>query len=1150
MPSLRARAAGLALVGLLVPSLGLHAQVRDTTRQARDSLRRDAARRPSARGDTTTRADTARTGAAGRDTTRARGDSAPPSPYNGLRLRSIGPALTSGRIADIAVHPRDKRIWYVAVASGGVWKTTNAGTTWTPVFDNEASYSIGTVVIDPKNPNVVWVGTGENNAQRSVSYGDGVYKSVDGGRSWQNVGLKQSEHIGRILIDPRNSDVVYVAAQGPLFNRGGDRGLFKTMDGGKTWKKILDGGEWSGASDVVLDPRNPDVLLATTWQRFRRQWGYIAGGPQSGLWRSTDGGATWKKSQTGLPNEELGRIGLAVAPANPDVVYAIAEAANARGGFYRSRDGGVSWERMSGYQAGGLYYNEIFPDPKDVDRVYSVDVQVQITDDAGRTFRRLGERNKHVDNHVVWIDPDDTEHLLIGCDGGLYESFDRGQTYRFFGNLPVTQFYHVDTDNALPFYRVYGGTQDNFSLGGPSRTRTEHGITNADWFVTAGGDGFVSRADPKDPNTVYAESQHGNLQRFNLLTGESINIVPQPEPGDAPIRWHWDTPLIISPHLNTRLYFASDRVYRSDDRGTTWRAISTDLSRQIDRNRLKLMDRIWSVDAVAKNTSTSFYGAVVTLAESPLKDGLLFAGTDDGLIQISENGGGSWRKIDHVPGVPDTTFVSRLTPSQFDANTIYASFDNHKSGDYKPYIVKSTDLGRTWTSVSGNLPERGTVYVVIEDHVDRNMLFAGTEFGLYVTTNGGQRWTRLRGGLPTIQVRDLAIQRREDDLVVATFGRGFYILDDLSSLRALTPKVLAAEATLLPVKKASMYVLASPLGGTGASFQGASFYFAPNPAPGAVFSYYLKAELRSRRARRQAAERDAARRGQDVMYPAWDSLKAEDQEEAPAMLLTVSDQDGRVVRRLTGPVTAGVQRVTWNLRYPAPNPPGSGGGGPGGEGGAGGGDPEQETPFGGGGPSGPMVIPGRYTVVLSKRVDGVVTTIGEPQSFTVAPLDSGVAPRSPAVVAFQQKTAALQRALLGANAAATESMNRIQSLKRALQETPSADDQLGSEVRRIEASLREIQMALAGDPTIARRQEPTLPSLLNRVNGIANSLWSNTMEDATATQKRQYEIAAGELGGLLDRLRTLLDQDLKRVEDRAEAAGAPWTSGRVPVWKP
>jgi photosystem II stability/assembly factor-like uncharacterized protein len=665
--------------------------------------------------------------------------------------------------------------------------------------------------------------------------------------------------------------------------------------------------------------------------------------------------------------------------------------------------------------------------------------------------------------------------------------------------------------------------------------------------VTAGGDGFQTRADPKDPNTVYAESQHGNLQRFNLATGESINIVPQSEPGEPALRWHWDTPLMISPHVNTRLYFASNRVYRSDDRGTTWRAVSPDLSRQIDRNKLKMMDRVWSVDAVAKNTSTSFWGSVVTLNESPVKDGLLVAGTDDGLIQITENGGQSWRKVDHFPGVPDTTFVSRVTPSQHDANTIYASFDNHKSGDYKPYVVKSTDLGRTWTSISGNLPEKGTVYVVIEDHIDRNLLFVGTEFGLYVSTNGGGRWTRLRGGLPTIQVRDLTIQKREDDLVVATFGRGFYILDDISPLRALTPQVVAKEGTLLPVKKASMYVLSSPLGGTGASFQGASFYLAPNPAPGAVFTYHLNRELRSRRARRQAAEKTAAGRGQDVPYPAWDSLKAEDLEEAPAIILTVSDAEGRVVRRLTGPVTAGVQRVTWNLRYPTPTPVGAGAGG----GGGGGGDePDQESPFGGGGPQGPLVVPGRYTVALAKRVDGVVTALGDPQTFTVAPLDSGVAPRSPVVVAFQQKTAALQRALLGANAAANEAMTRIQALKRAIQETPSADDRMGTEVRRIEGRLREIQMAFSGDPTMARRSEPTPPSLIQRVNGIANSLWSNTMEDATATQKRQYDIAAGELGGLLDRLRTLMEQDLKRLEDQAETAGVPWTSGRVPVWKP
>lgn len=1052
----------------------------------------------------------------------------------GLRLRSIGPALLSGRISDFAVHPTNKKIWYVATASGGLWKTTNAGTTFTPIFDDQPSYSIGVVVLDPRNPNVVWVGTGENNAQRSVSYGDGVYKSIDGGRNWQNVGLKESEHIGKILIDPRNSDVVYVAAQGPVFKGGGDRGLYKTTDGGETWNKVLDGGEWGGVADVVMDPRNPDILLASTWQRTRRQWGYIAGGPESGLHRSMDGGATWTKSQRGLPTEELGRIGLAISPANPDVVYAIVEAANRRGGFYRSRDGGVNWERMSSHNTIGLYYAEIFADPGDVDRVYSMDVRTMITEDGGRTFRPLGERNKHVDNHVIWIDPDDTEHLIIGCDGGLYESFDRGQNYVYFPHLPLGQFYRVEVDNSVPFYRVYGGTQDNNSIGGPSRTRTVHGITNHEWFFTQGGDGFQTRVDPRDPNVVYSQAQHGNLARFNLATGEEINIQPQPEPGEPGLRWHWDAPLIISPHANTRLYFAAQRLFRSDDQGTSWRAVSPDLSRQLDRNRFRMMGRVWSVDAVAKNASTSIYGSIVTLAESPLREGLLWVGTDDGLIQVSENGGETWRRVERVGGMPDTAFVSRVEPSQHDVNTVYASFDNHKAGDYRPYIVKSTDLGRTWGSVSGNLPERGTVYAVIEDHKDRNLLFAGTEFGLFFTNDGGQRWTRLRGGLPTIQVRDLAIQKREDDLVVATFGRSFYVLDDLSPLRGLTPAVLAGEAHLFPPRRAPLYVESNPLGGSGVGWQGARFYAASNPPFGAVFTYHIKEELRTRRARRQAAERDVGRRGGDVFYPPWDSLKAEDREEAPAIVLTVTDPEGRVVRRLIGPVDAGLHRVAWDLRYPPPNPPrltaeDDDGGGFGGQ------------------PRGPYVVPGTYRVAIAKRVDGVTTPLGEPQGFEVYPLDSG-ASRSPQVLAFQQKTWALQRTVLGANAAAAEAMSRIQLLKRALAETPGLDDGLIGEARALELRLRDIQESLTGDPTMSRRQESTPPSLANRLNRAAGGVWTGTLGDVTDTHKRQYDIVAEEFAGILQRLRGLIEGDLRRVEDAAESAGAPWTSGRLPKW--
>ncbi|MBI2404086.1 MAG: glycosyl hydrolase, partial [Gemmatimonadetes bacterium] len=580
-----------------------------------------------------------------------------------------------------------------------------------------------------------------------------------------------------------------------------------------------------------------------------------------------------------------------------------------------------------------------------------------------------------------------------------------------------------------------------------------------------------------------------------------------------------------------------NRLFRSDNQGTAWRAVSPDLTRQIDRNRLKLMGRVWSVDAVAKNTSTPLYGSIVTLAESPPKEGLLWVGTDDGLIQESENGGGNWRRIEHVPGVPDTTFVSRVEPSQHNVNTGYASFDNHKAGDYQPYIAKSTDLGRTWTVITGNLPERGTVYAVIEDHKDPNLLFAGTEFGLFFTNDGGKTWTRLRGGLPTIQVRDLAIQKREDDLVVATFGRSFYVLDDLSALRSLTPSVLAAGATLFPVKRTPLYVQSSPLGGSGVGWQGGRFYSAQNPPFGAVFTYYLKEEIKTRRARRQAAEREAARAGRDVFYPPWDSLKVEDREEAPAMILTVTDPEGRAVRRLTGPVTAGTHRVAWDLRYPPPNPPRASA------------DSAQEDGGFGGQPRGPYVVPGAYRVTLAKRVDGVVTPVGGEQAVEVYPLDGGAA-RSPAVLAFQQKTWQLQRAVLGANAAATEVMVRIQSLKRALQETPGLDGQLGPDLGGIETRLRDIQEALNGDPTVARRQESTPPSLSSRLGRIAAGAWSGILGDVTDTHKRQYDIVAQEFGGLLERLRALVEVDLKRAEDAAEAAGAPWTSGRVPRWPP
>ena len=1056
----------------------------------------------------------------------------------GLRFRSIGPALTSGRVSDVAVDPTNKRIWFVASAAGGVWKSVNAGTSFTPVFDGEGSFSIGVVTIDAKNPSTVWVGSGENNAQRVVAYGDGVYKSVDGGKSWSNVGLKNSEHIGRIVVDPRNSDVVYVAAQGPLWSKGGDRGVYKTVDGGKSWTRILAVDDWTGANDIQLDPRNPDVLVATTWQRQRRTCCFVAGGPGSGVHRSTDGGKTWSRIRAGLPTEELGRIGLSQSPADPSVVYAVVDAANAKGGFFRSRDGGASWEKMSAYQSGGNYYNRVFADPKNVDRIYAADVNLQVSEDGGRSFHRVGELLKHVDNHSVTIDPDDTEHLIVGCDGGVYESFDRGKSWRFVANLPITQFYRAYVDDTKPFYRVFGGAQDNFSVGGPSRTRSMNGIRNADWFITSGGDGFGSVVDPNDPNIVYAQSQFGNVSRFNLATGDVMNIQPEDAVGGSGFSWNWDAPLIASPHAVGRLYFAADRMLRSDDRGDTWRVISPDLSRHLDRVGLKVMDRVWGLDAVARNQSTTLYGNMTAIAESPLKEGLLFAGTNDGRLSISENGGGNWRSIDHFPGVPDTTYISSIRASQHDANTVYVTLNNHMEGDYKPYVLKSADLGRTWTSIAANLPARGSAWTIAEDHVDRDLLFVGTDFGVHVSRDGGASWVKLGGGLPTIQVRDIAIQKRHGDLVLATFGRGFYVLDDYSALRDMQPTVLASATHLFPARAAYEYAETAPLGlPTAGGFQGAGNYVADNPPFGALITYYLRDALKSRKVARQDADKSAAKKGADAAIPAWDALKAEDREEEPAIVLEVTDAAGRRVRRFTGPATAGLHRVAWDLRYQAVNPVN--------------GPPyalDPDFPFSSP-PAAPWALPGTYTVRLFSRVDGALTPLDGPVTVTVvdafAP-GTRATTRTAATLDADLRNAQLQRAALGANAVVNEALARLAFLKRAIDETPTADSALVRRARLVEQKLRDAGELLGGDNTRARRGEMSPPSLLSRLGALGQN-WGSSLEAPTPAQLAQVEAVRAALPGVLEQIRQVLTVDVRGLEEAAEKAGVPWTSGRMPT---
>jgi photosystem II stability/assembly factor-like uncharacterized protein len=1057
--------------------------------------------------------------------------------FGGLKLRSLGPAVTSGRVAGFAVHPTDRGHYYVAAASGGVWKTVNSGITWTPVFDSEGSYSIGAITLDPKNPSTVWVGTGENNSQRSVSYGDGVYRSDDGGKSWKNVGLKDSQHIGKILIDPRNSQTVYVAAQGPLWNSGGDRGLYKTTDGGASWKNVLSLSENTGVTDVVLDPRNPDVLIAAAYQRRRHVWTLINGGPESAIYKSTDGGATWRKLTSGLPTENLGRIGLALAPSNPDMVYASVESIDKKGGIFRSTDRGETWERRNEFDQQAQYYAHLVVDPKNAERVYVMSVFLQVSDDGAKTLRGLGEKWKHVDNHAIWIDPKNTNYYLVGCDGGIYESFDRAANWRFHGNLPITQFYDITVDDAGPFYHVYGGTQDNFTLGGPARTRSVHGITNADWFVTQGGDGFHCRVDPKDPNTVYCELQYGVLTRFDRRTGQNTGIQPQVGAGEPPLRWNWDSPLLLSPHVNTRLYFAANKVFRSDDRGDTWKAVSGDLTRQLDRDKLPVMGKIWGPDAVARHVSTSFYGNVTALAESPGKEGLLYAGTDDGLIQVSDNGGNEWRKIESFPGVPDRTYVSRVLASRHDAQTVYAAFENHQNGDFAPYLLKSTDAGKSWTSIKGDLPARGSVLAIAEDHMDPNLLFAGTEFGLYFSPDAGKKWIRLKGGLPTIAVKDLAVQRQQNDLAVGTFGRGIYILDDYTPLRGLRPESLERESVVFPVRTAQLYIETRQYGLRGKAFQGSAFYTADNPPYGATITYYLKDTLKTLKQKRREAEKEAEKKGGKVTYATKEQLRAEAEEEPPAILVTISDAAGQVVRTLTRPVTQGVHRVSWDLRVPSPVLPRPR-------------PKEADDDIFVGGPQGHLVLPGTYKVALAKRVGGVVTPLAGEQQFSVVVEGAdGMNPEdAKALLAFQQKVSRLQRAANGTLETANDLNDRIERIKRALDHTPEVDAKWKGAARAIEKKNREILRALRGDVVLQARNENTPESITDRIGYIVSSL-RFSLARPTSTDQESYETASKELAREVAQLRTLITVELRELERAMDAAGVPWTPGRLPEWK-
>jgi photosystem II stability/assembly factor-like uncharacterized protein len=1044
--------------------------------------------------------------------------------FSGLKFRNIGPAMTSGRIADIAIHPKNENIWYVAVGSGGVWKTTNSGTTWKPIFDKQSSYSIGCVTIDPSNSHTIWVGTGENVGGRHVAIGDGIYVSHDDGMSWKNMGLKNSEHLSKIIVHPENSDIIWVASQGPLWSKGGERGIYKSNDGGKSWKRTLGDSEWVGATDLVIDSNNPDLLYAATWQRHRTVAGYLGGGPGSGLHRSTDGGDTWKKLKNGVPKSNLGKIGITMSPFNSDIIYAAIELDRTKGGVFISTNRGESWSKQSDAVAGGTgphYYQELIASPHHEGTLYFMNNNALVSKDHGKTFNRMNRTNMHSDSHAVVFKASDPNYLLFGTDGGLYESFDLTKSWKYIRNLPITQYFKIAVDDSKPFYNIYGGTQDNGSHGGPSQTKSSDGIANADWWKTLGADGAQTATEPGNPNISYGEFQQGVLWRIDNTTRESVFIQPQAQEGDKYERYNWDAPILVSTHNPKRLYFASQRVWQSENRGDDWTPISKDLTLNQDRITLPIYGKQQSWDNAWDVGAMSNYNTITSLAESPRQEGLLYAGTDDGIIQVTENGGESWRKfsLKNIKGVPDIAFVNDVRADLFDANVVYAALDNHKYGDYKPYIIKSNDKGKTWRLINGNLPNKLLIWRLVQDHVNKDLLFAATEYGVYFTYNGGTNWIQLKSGVPTISFRDIAIQRRENDLVAGSFGRGIFVLDDITPLRNFNASMLSTEATLFSIKPAYWYKQSNRVGS-----QGDAEYIAKNPPFGANFTYFMPNKLKSLKDIRKGKEKK-----NNTNFPGWDALEEEKNQGGPKVLLIIKDAYGNVVNTVKGPNKKGFNRVNWRLDYPSKS-----------------GErleaPRQRQNFFGGG--GIMATPGDYTVTLVKRVNGVTTILEGPKQFSVVPMYDGTLKRKSyeEMNQFREKVFSFQQDLTATNLMLSRSLKKVNAMQRAADKASRPSDDLTQKINEVRLALLSIDKALSGNKVkgeIGERSNPT-PNNANRIGRMA---LSNTY-GPTGLHKASFNRAKNQLVQIKSQLQNLIHTTIPSIEQSLKKAGAPWIEGQ------
>ena len=1013
--------------------------------------------------------------------------------FENINVRNIGPAKVSGRITKVIKDYTNSNIWYVTTASGNVWKTLNSGTTWIPIFEHYGSYSIGTINMDPKNPNILWLGTGENNSQRSVGFGDGIYKSIDGGKTWENMGLKTSEHIAKIIIDPSDSDNIYVASQGPLWRSGGERGLYNSSDGGKNWKRILHISENTGISDVVMDHSN-NILYASTYERRRHFGILVAGGPEGGIFKSIDKGKTWKKLKNGLPTGDIGRIGLEISPQKANVIYALITAKKETKGFYRSDNYGETWKKMSDYQVvDSQYYVEIFADPHQFDKIYSVDMRSYVTEDGGKTFNRIPENKKHVDSHDVIFDINDPNYIMISCDGGIYESFDKMKTWRFIDNLPIIQLYRVGIDNSKPFYNVYGGTQDNDSFGGPSRTKNRSGIRNSDWFVTTGGDGFQVRVDPKNPDIIYTMSQYAGIMRYDKSNGEKIGIKPQPGISEAAFRWNWDSPLIISPHNSNRLYFAANYLFQSDNNGDSWKKISTDLTRNEDRNKKKVMGKVWSVDAIFKNVFTSPLGTIVALDESTLNEGLIIVGTDDGLVQITRDNGNTWKKHENFPDVPEKAYVTDVLASKHDLNIIYVSFNYHKYGDFKPYLIVTKDGGKTWKSISNNIPKNNFVWSIVEDHINPNLLFIGTEFGMFYSINAGNSWNKFKK-IPTIPIRDLEIHKEEDDLVAASFGRGFFIVDDYSPIREFTNDILSKEGHLFSVKDVMQYIVASP----EKTATGHNFFTSPNPPYGLKLSYYLKNDLKSKYDKRIETENFKFKKGETINYPTKKELEGEAKEKSPKTLLTILSEDGKVIRRIPGKNKKGYHENYWDLRTFSYR------------------NIEDEQDF-----SGALVPPGKYSVYLEEFENNIFKALSEKFSFNVIPIASKSSKTErESLFEFQIK---FDKLFADVEKLIDDINNKIKKVDEEINKLIKSENKKDlSELNNKKGKLMDLRMELTGTISLnyADVFSGSPPSLLRRLGSMNWELYSTTSKQ-TKTHEKTLNISKEKYEQLLNKFKNL-----------------------------